>query len=55
MSFNGGRSCIDSPEWIKNKKYNNNSNNSDDKCSQYTVNHKNIRKHQERISKISRL
>ena len=50
-----GRSCIDSPEWYKNKKAIN-PKNSDDKCFQYAltvaVNHQNIDKNPQKILKI---
>ena len=57
ISLNRGRSHIDSPEWIKNKKATiNPQNKKDDKCFQYALtvalNHEKIKDHPERISKI---
>ena len=54
---NRGGSYIDSPDWIKNKKATINPiNKKDNKCFQYAVtvalNHEEIRKHAERITKI---
>ena len=47
---------IDSPEWLKNKKATINPKNNDDNCFQYALtialNHKQIKSHPERISKI---
>ena len=37
VNFRGGGSCIDSPDWIKNKKAIINPKNKDDKCFQYAV------------------
>ena len=53
----GGGSCIDSPDWIKNKKATiNPKNKNNDKCMQYAIsvalNHQQIYNHPERISKI---
>ena len=49
-------SYIDSPEWLKNKKATINPENNDDNCFQYTLtvalNHQNIGKNPQRISKI---
>ena len=56
ISLNRGRSYIDSPEWIKNKKATINPKNNDDKCFQYTLavalNDQNIEKDPQRITKI---
>ena len=56
ISLNRGGSCIDSPEWLKNKKIAINPiNKKDDKCFQYAItaslNHQNIKNNPERISK----
>ena len=55
-SINRGRSYIDSPQWLKNKKSTINPKNNDDKCFQYAVtlalNLNNIDNHPKRISKI---
>ena len=53
---NRGRSCIDSPDWIKNKKTAINPiNKKDNKCFQYAVtdalNHEEIKKDPKRITK----
>ena len=49
-------SYIDSPEWLKNKKATINPKNNTDSCFQYAIiaalNHKQIKNHPERISKI---
>ena len=54
ISLNRGRSYIDSPTWIKNKKATINLKNNDDKCFHYVItvawNHKQIKSHPERIS-----
>ena len=51
-----GGAYIDSPEWLKNKKATINPKNNDDNCFQYALtialNHKQIKSHPERISKI---
>ena len=51
-----GESYINSPEWLKNKKSTINPKNNDDNCFQYALtvalNHQNIEKSPERISKI---
>ena len=56
ISLNRGRSYIDSPKWLKNKKSTINPKNNDHKCFQYAVtlalNLDNIDNHPERISKI---
>ena len=56
ISLNKGRSYIDSPKWLKDKKSTINPKNNDDKCFQYAVtlalNLDNIDNHLERISKI---
>ena len=56
ISLNRGRSYIDSPEWIKNKKVTINPKNNDDKCFQYALtvalNYQNIEKDPQRITKI---
>ena len=53
ISLNRGRSYIDSPEWLKNKKATINPKNNDEKCFQYAIkvvlNHKNIVKDPQRI------
>ena len=55
-SINRGRSYIDSPQWLKNKKSTINPKNNDDKCFQYAVtlalNLNSIDNHPKRISKI---
>ena len=56
ISSKRGGSYIDSPEWLKNKKTTINPENNDDNCFQYALtnalNHKQIKSHPERISKI---
>ena len=57
VSLSRGRSYIDSPKWLKNKKATiNPQNKKDDRCFQYAVtvalNYEQIRDHPERISKI---
>ena len=56
VSSKRGGSYIDSPEWLKNKKTTINPKNNDDNCFQYALtnalNHKQIKSHPERISKI---
>ena len=56
IGLNRGRSYIDSRKWLKNKKSTTNPKNNDDKCFLYVVtvalNHKNIVKDSQRISKI---
>ena len=56
INLNRGGSYIDSPVWIKNKKDTINQKNNDNKCFQYAatlaLNHKEIRIHSKRISKI---
>ena len=56
ISLNRGRSYIDSPKWLKNKKSTINPKNNDNKCFQYAVtlalNLDKINIHPERISKI---
>ena len=51
-----GGSYIDSPEWLKNKKATINPTNNEDNCFQYpltvALNHKQIKRHTERILKI---
>ena len=55
-SLNRGKSYIDFPEWLKNKKVTINPKNNDDKCFQYALNvalnHKQIKKDPQRISKM---
>ena len=55
-SLNRGRSYIDSPKWLKNKKATINPKNNDDKCFQYAIisalNYEKIKSHPERISNI---
>ena len=56
VSLSRGRSYIDSPKWLKNKKATINPKNEDDKCFQYALtvalNHEQIKNNPERISKI---
>ena len=54
ISLNRGRSYIDSPKWLKDKKSTINPKNNDDKCFQYTLalNLDNMDNPLERISKI---
>ena len=56
ISLNRGRSYIDSPKWLKDKKSTINPKNNDHKCFQYAVtlalNLDKINKHPQRISKI---
>ena len=56
VSLSRGRSYIDSPEWLKNKKATINPKDNDDKCFQYALtvalNHEQIKNYPERISKI---
>ena len=56
ISLKKGRSYIDSPKWLKNKKATINPKNKDDKCFKHAVavalNHEQIKSHPERISKI---
>ena len=56
ISLNRGRSYINSPKWLKNKKSTINPENNDHKCFQYALtsalNLDNIDNHPERISKI---
>ena len=56
ISLNRGRSYIDSPDWIKNKKATINPKNKDNECFKYAIaaalNHVKIGKDPERISKI---
>ena len=56
ISLNRGGSNIDAPDWIKNKKTVINSINKKYKCVQYavivTLNHEEIRKNLQRITKI---
>ena len=51
-----GRPYIDSPKWLRNKKVTINLKNNDDNCFQYALtvalNHQNIGKNSQRISKI---
>ena len=55
-SINRGRSYIDSPKWLKEKKSTINPRNNDHKCFQYAVtlalNLNRINKHSQRIPKI---
>ena len=39
ISLNRGRSYIDSPKWLKNKKATTNPKSNDDKCFQYALLH----------------
>ena len=56
VSLSRGRSYVDSPEWLKNKKATINPKNNDNKCFQYALtvasNYRNIKNNLERISKI---
>ena len=56
VSLSRGRSYIDSPKWLKNKKATMNPKNNDDKCFQYALtvalNYEKIKKEPQRISKI---
>ena len=55
-SLSRGKSYIDSPEWIENKKATISPKNNDDKCFQYAtsvaLNHEQIKKDPQRVSKI---
>ena len=56
INLNHGELCIDSPDWLKNKKTKINSANDDDKWFEYAsavaINHEEIGKNWQRISKI---
>ena len=56
VSLSRGRSYIDSPEWLKNKKATINPKNNDNKFFQYALtvakNHVQIKSHPERMSNI---
>ena len=56
ISLKRGRSYIDSPKWLKNKKATTNPRNNGDKCFQYALtaalDYQNIENNPERISKI---
>ena len=56
ISLNRGKSCIDSPKWLKNKEATINPKNNDDKCFQYAstvaLSYRNIKNNPEKISKI---
>ena len=56
ISLNRGKSYIDSPKWLKNKKTTINLKNNDDKCFQYAItaalNYAEIKKDPQSISKI---
>ena len=56
VSLSRGKSYVDSPEWLKNKKATINPKNNDDNCFQYALtvalNHEQIKSHPERISNI---
>ena len=56
VSLSRGRSYIDSPEWLKNKKATINPKNNDNKFFQYALtvakNHEQIKSHPERMSNI---
>ena len=58
ISLKRGRSYIDSPKWLKNKAATINPKNEDDECFKYALtvalNHQNIGKNPQRISKIKR-
>ena len=57
ISLKRGRSYIDSPKWLKNKKATINQKNNDDNCFQYALtvalNYQNIKNNLERISKVN--
>ena len=59
MGLKRGGSYIDSPKWLKNKKSTINPKSNDDNCFHYSLtaalNHKQIKSHPERISKIKPL
>ena len=59
LSPNCGGSCINFPNLLENKKATKNSKNKDNVCFKYavtaTLNHENIGKHQERVSRLKRL
>ena len=56
INLNRGRSYIDSPKWLKNKKATINRKNNNNKCFQYAItiaiNYEQTKSHPERISKI---
>ena len=56
ISLNRGRSYIDSPDWIKNKKATINPKNKDNECFKYAIttalNYGKINNHSEKISKL---
>ena len=56
ITISKGGSYIESPKWVKDKKYTINQKNNDNKCFQYAttlaLNFNNIDKHPQRISKI---
>ena len=56
ISLNRGKSCIDSPKWLKNKEATINPKNNDDKCFQYAstvaLSYRNFKNNPEKISKI---
>ena len=56
IGLNRGESCIDSPEWLKNKKATINPKNVDNECLKHTIiaalNHKKIKNQPERISNL---
>ena len=58
IRLNWGRSYIDSPTWLNNKKATINAKNNHDKCFQYAItaalNYEQIKSHVERISNIKR-
>ena len=58
ISLNRGGSYTDSPKWLKNNKATINYKNNDDKCFQYALtvvlNHEQIKKDPQRITKIKR-
>ena len=59
ISLIRGGSCIDSPEWLKNKKAAINPKNNDDQCFQYTLtvalNYQNIKNNPKEHQKLSLL
>ena len=54
-----GKSHVDSPKWLKNKKATINRKNNDNNCFQYAsipaLNHKQIKNHPDRISNVKPL
>ena len=56
ISLKRGKSYVDSPKWLKNKKATINPKNNDDKCFQYAIiaalNHEKFKNHPERTSNL---